>query len=374
MSRSSQLLFPAPLEKAGLLILLAALSGCDVPTDVPIFDVRWVFPIEGTRISVVELLPTNVIIAGGNFEATPDVVLSQTLGSLCTVCVGSGGVPVPKPAFLQTFNQTGSLPTDVVSAVLVGGSISLAIQNDLGFDPINPATAPPAPGTFTVTLYDTDITGPQLGQVILDGANGDAIPAGPSTIPITLTTGTVSSTIFAEVSLDSPAGDAVPIDVAAGFTVTVGTVSVSSATLLVDGLSVDLDPTNLDVGGIDTSIPDRILMGSLILDIQNPFDVGVTLDLDISGLGFQTISKINITISNGATSSVTVTYTADELRRFLGQADVLVSGVGTVVGGPAPSRSGCHCRTFRAVPSRRERRSNTPLDTSWSRAATTGLV
>ena len=335
MSRCSQLRFPAPLEKAGLLILLAALSGCDVPTDVPIFDVRWVLPVEETSISVVELLPTNVIIAGGNFEATPDVVLSQTLGSLCTLCVGSSGVPVPKPAFLRTFNQTGSLPTDVVSAVLVGGSISLAIQNDLGFDPINPATAPPAPGTFTVTLYDTDITGPQLGQVILDGANGDAIPAGPSTIPITLTTGTVSSTIFAEVSLDSPAGDDVPINLASGFTVTVGTVSVSSATLVVNGLSVDLDPTNLDVGGIDTSIPDRILMGSLILDIQNPFDVGVTLDLDISGLGFQTISKTNITISNGATSSVTVTYTADELRRFLGQADVLVSGAGTVVGGPA---------------------------------------
>ena len=32
---------------------------------------------------------------------------------------------------------------------------------------------------------------------------------------------------------------------------------------------------------------------------------------------------------------MTVTYTADELRRFLGQADVLVSGAGTVVGGPA---------------------------------------
>ena len=182
----------------------------------------------------------------------------------------------------MTFNQTGSLPTDVVSAELVAGSISLAVQNNLGFDPINPATTPPE-GTFTVTLYDTDITGNQLGQVILDGANGDAIPAGPSTISITLTAGTVSSTIFAEVTLDSPAGDAVPIDLAAGFTVTVGTISVSSATLNVDGRTVS-KTTNIDAGGVPIDITDRIIQigSTLTLNIQNPFGVEVDITLDIS--------------------------------------------------------------------------------------------
>ena len=40
MSPCSQLRFRAPLERAVLLIVLAALSGCDVPTELPIFDVR----------------------------------------------------------------------------------------------------------------------------------------------------------------------------------------------------------------------------------------------------------------------------------------------------------------------------------------------
>ena len=339
MRSCGSLRFCAPLKRAGLLIVLAALAGCDVPTSLPIFDVRWVFPVEETSISVVELLPANVDTAGGNFVVTPNVVLSETFGSLCPVCVGSGGVPVPKPAFLVSFNQTGSLPTDVVSAVLVAGSISLAVVNNLGFDPINPAAAPPPTGTFTVTIYDTDISGNQLGQVILDGANGDAIPAGPSTVPITLTAGTVSSTIFAEITLDSPAGDAVPIDLAAGFTVTVGDVSVSSVTLNVAGLSVNTGTDTLDVEDVGTDITDRIQEGSLILDIQNPFGVGVNLSLDISDGGlpplFLPINK-NVAITSAATSTVTVGFTQGELQRFLGQADVLVSGTGTVVA-PSPA-------------------------------------
>ena len=100
MSPCGPLRFRAPLERAGLLIVLAALSGCDIPTELPIFNVQWEFPVQEVSISVEQLLPTNVIVAGGNFQVTPNVVLSETLGSLCAVCVGSGGVSVPKPAFL----------------------------------------------------------------------------------------------------------------------------------------------------------------------------------------------------------------------------------------------------------------------------------
>ena len=339
MSPCSQLRFRAPLERAVLLIVLAALSGCDVPTELPIFDVRWVIPVEETSISVDDLLPaTGVTISGGNFVVEADtVVLNQTLGSLCAACLDSGGFAVPKPVFDTVFTQTGNLATDVVSVQLVSGSFSVAIQNDLGFDPIRPAAG--IPGTMTITLYDVDTGGRQLSQVTLDGAVlTDSLPNGAlTTIQLNFQPGTVSSTIFAEIDLDSPAGDPVPIDPNARLDITVamGPFSVSSATLVVDSLSVPLESINLDVGDIDTSVTDRLQLGSLILDIQNPFGVGVTLDLDISGFGFQTISKNDITISNGATSSVTGTYTAEELRRFLGQADVLVSGSGTVLGGPA---------------------------------------
>ena len=214
MSPCSQLRFCAPLERAVLLIVLAALSGCDVPTDLPIFDVRWVIPVEETSISVVELLPaTGVIISGGNFVVDADTVfLNETLGSLCAACVDSGGFAVPKPVFDAVFTQTGNLATDVESVQLVSGSISLAIQNDLGFDPIRPAAG--SPGTMTVTIYDVDASGRPLSQVTLDGnILTDSLPNGAlTTILLNLAPGTVSTTIFAEVDLDSPAGDPVVIN------------------------------------------------------------------------------------------------------------------------------------------------------------------
>ena len=337
MSSCSRPRFRAPLLRgASLFVALAASSGCDIPTDLPIFDVRWVLPVEETSISVTEFLPTNVTVAAGNFDVSvAPVVLSETLGSICPLCVNSG-VPVPKPAFTINYSQTGNLPADVVSAQLVSGSISLAIQNNLGFDPINPA--PASSGTFTVTLYDTDINGRPLGQVTLDGATGGALPPGPTTIPLTLAPGTISSAIFAVVDLVSPAGDPVLIDVNAAFDITATVVSflVSSATLNVDGRPVSISATNLDAGGINDSITDRILSGSLILDVQNPFGVGVTMLLDISGPGFMTIQK-NVTIGSAATSSVTVPYTPTEWQTFLGQSGVSVSGAGTVVSPGIPA-------------------------------------
>ena len=218
---------------------------------------------------------------------------------------------------------------------LVSGSIFLDIQNNLGFDPINPAAG--AFGIFRVTLFDTNASGRQLAQVIVDGATGGSVPAGFSQIPLNLAPGTVSSTIFAEIDVMSPPGDPVLINTANGFdiTVTVGTISVSSASLDVDGLSVNLDPTSLDVSDIDADITDGIQSGSLILDIQNPFGVGVNMSLDISGTGFITLQR-NVSIGTGATSQVIVTYTAADLQSFLGKANVLVSGSGTVVAsGPA---------------------------------------
>ena len=277
MSPCSQLRFRARLERAGLLIVLAALSGCDVPTEIPQFDVHWILPILEDTIAVDQFLPaTGVTISGGNFVVEADtVVLNETLGSLCSACLDSGGFPVPKPLFNLKYDQTGSLATDVLSVELVSGSISLAIQNDLGFDPIRPAVG--SPGTMIVTIYDVDTGGRPLARDTLNGAVlTDSLPNGAlTTITLNLSPGTVSSTIFAEVDLFSPAGDDVALDLNAGLdiTVAVGPVSVSSATLDVSSRTVDLDPTDLDVEDIDADVVERVLEGSLVLEIQNPFAV-----------------------------------------------------------------------------------------------------
>ena len=339
MSPCSQIRLRAPLERAGLLIVLAALSGCDVPTEIPQFDVRWILPILEDTIAVDELLPaTGVTISGGNFQVEADtVLLNETLGSLCSACLDSGGIPVPKPLFNLTYNQTGSLATDVVSVDLVSGSISLAIQNNLGFDPIRPAAG--SPGTMTVTIYDVDTGGRQLSQVTLDGAIlTDSLPnGGLTTILLNLAPGPVSSTIFTEVDLVSPAGDPVAIDLNTTLDITAaaGPVSVSSATLVVDGRTFNLDPIDLDVADIDTDVVERVLNGSLVLDIQNPFGVGVSIVYDIIAPN-TTISK-SLVISSAATSTVALAYTRDDFCRFLGQPNVQTSGAVTVAAPSGPA-------------------------------------
>lgn len=328
------------LLRAGSLIALAALSGCDVPTELPIIEVRWVFPIEDKSISVTELLPPSgdVTISGGNFQVNvAPYTVTQTLGDFCPLCAAIDGFTVPKPPFNFTYNDSGGLPTDVVSVEVVSGSIFLGIQNDLGFDPIRPAVADP--GTLTVTLYDGDIAGRVLGQAVLAGAT-DSLPDGSlTTIPLTLAPGTVTSTIFTVIDLDSPLGDTnVLIDITASFdiTVTVGSILVSSATIDVDGRAVSIPETTLDVAGIDADLVANIQSGSLLLDVQNPFGVAIDIVVEIGGVGITTLQR-NLNIGSGATTSATLSYTGADLQSFLGKTGVFFRGSGTVTSPGVPA-------------------------------------
>ena len=316
---------------------LATLSGCnDIPTEVPLIDVRWVFPIDDQSLSVAELLPANVTISGTSFAVgVRPFSVTQTLGGISSAFIIADGNTVPKPAFNIQYQDVGSLPTDVGSVELESGTVSLGIQNSLGFDPINPAAA--TTGTMTITLYSgTVAAGNERGQVILDGATA-TLPSGAVTmVPMTLTPGTISSTIVAVVDLNSPLGDPVLIDINASLdiTVTVGSILVSSATVDVDGLSVDIDETQLDLEDIDPAIVSNIQEGSLILDVQNPFGVAIDVVVEIGSPLIPVLQK-NMTIGSGPTSTATLSYTGADLQSFLGQPDVFFRGSGTVIGGPA---------------------------------------
>ena len=326
----------APLGRVGLLITLAALSGCDVPTTAPLIDVRWVFPIEDQSISVVELLPGNVTVSGGSFQVGVDPFsLDQTLGVLCAACGVLNGQNVPTPPFNLVYSDIGTLGTDVVSVVMESGLISLGIQNDLGFDPIRPAAA--RPGTMTITVYDGDVTGRVLGEVVLDGAT-DALPNGMlTTIPITLAPGTVTPTILTVIDVNSPLGDTnvlINVNNSLDVAVTVGPILVSSATVNVDGLTVDIGEQQLDLQDIDEDIVLNVQTGSLILDVQNPFGVAISLVVEIGGPGIVTLQR-TLNIGSGPTTSATLSYTGAELQSFLGMPGVFFRGSGTVAGGPA---------------------------------------
>lgn len=326
------------LGRVGVLITVAALSGCDIPTAVPLVDVEWIFPIDDQSISVVELLPASVDTAGGNFQvAVAPFSLAQTLGGLCAPCIPLDGLTVLKPPFNVSYNQGSSLPTDVVSAELVSGTISLGIQNNLSFDPIRPAAA--ANGTLTLTIYDVDINGRVLGQVVLDGATS-ALPAGMlTTVPLPLAPGTVTSTILGVVDLVSPQGDTnVLIDINAGLdiTVTVGTILVSSVSVNVDGLAVNIDQQQLDLQDIDPNIVSNVMSGSLVLDVQNPFGVAISATVEIGGPGITTLQR-TLNIGSGPTSSATLSFTGLELQSFLGKAGVFFQGTGTVTSPGVPA-------------------------------------
>ena len=322
----------ASLGGAGLLVALAAISGCDVPTEVPAFDVRWVFPIDSTAIPVSDLIPASgVAISGTNFQLTvAPVVIGETLGGICPACAPLDGLTVPTPGFSIVYQGGGSLPADVVSATLVSGSISLGIQNDLGFDPINPAGA--GTGTMTITIHDGDALGPVIGQVVLDGAT-TALPDGVlTTVPLVLTPGTVSSGFVAVVDINAPVGvTPVLIDISAGLdiTATPGAILVSSATLDVDGQAVGFPQTALDVSAISADLVSRIISGSLIVDVQNPFGVAISVIVEIGGPGITTLQRV-LDIGAGPTSSVSLDYTGADFSSFLGQPGVFFRGNGSV--------------------------------------------
>lgn len=322
---------------AGGLIL----AGCDVPTEAPKVEQRWVIPVETTSIGVDEFLPSGVTVQGSNFQVDVDPFnTTEDLGTLCAACLANNLTTAPKPAFSETFTVEQNLPGDVTSVDVVSGSIAVTLSHNLGFDPIRPPGG--QAGTLTLTVRNGP-GGAAIGQLVLDG-DTESFPDGTSlNRTIELSAATLGSAIQLEVSVDSPAGDAadpanwVPIntsnEIAASATPTA--ILISSATVEVSDQTVNLDPEEVDMEDIDSSITDHIQQGSVVLSIANPFGVSVN--------GSLTLGPVTKTLSipGSATSEVSITYTGDELRQFIGQPGVLFSGSGSVSSsGPITVRPG----------------------------------
>ncbi|MFQ5536088.1 MAG: hypothetical protein ACE5GJ_01430 [Gemmatimonadota bacterium] len=314
-----------------LALTIGLLGACDLPTEAPMLEQRWVVSVDDATIGVDELLPTGVSASGNAFSVSVDpVTTSEVLGTLCSSCAALNGLTTNKPAFDGTFSTTASLPGEVSSAELSSGSIDVTIRNNFSFDPIQPGGG--STGTVTITISDQS-SGMVLGQTVLDGAT-DALPAGASvTRVVSLTSATVGSTLMAAVEVDSPAGAMVTINTSESIQVTAtpSSILVSSATVDVSGQDVTIDPVDLDVGDIDSTITDHIQNGAIILEITNPFGVGISGTLDINYPG-GTISK-SLTIPAQPTSTATLSYSGEELRSFLGQTGVVLTGNASVTGG-----------------------------------------
>ena len=323
---------------AGLATSLAAfsLTGCDVPTELPALETRWVIPSEDTRFGVAQLLPNAVSVTttGNAFvvDFSP-VTFSETLGSLCAACIALDGQTVPKPPFLGSLTSEVPLPSRVVAISVVSGDVVIDLDNELNFDPLRPAAG--AFGEITVMVSD-DADGDVLGTLTIDGAATPLPPGGTLTRTLTLAAATVEGSLAVTVMLDSPLGDAVTLDISdrVSATVTPTAIVVSSATIDAAATEVSFDPQTIDTD-LDPDMTDRIQAGSFVLDVTNPFGVTADFDLSIDGPSIDPIVKSE-TIGTAPTSTIVIPFTVAEIRSFLDQESVTLTGGAVVDPSAAP--------------------------------------
>lgn len=319
--------------RPALATAVVTLAACDIPSEPPIFESRWVVPAEETTIAVAELLPDDVRVSpdGSSFEVTvASVAFFETLGGLCPACALADGLVVPKPAFDDGFETGSDLPAEVTAVTLTSGAVDLELVNGFNFDPLRPAAG--VTGVLTLELRDS-ADGDLLGVATLDGVS-TSFPAGSTTqLSVPLSAGTLDGQLLASVAVTSPEGDPILMDADLFLDVsaTPRDLRVSSAVVDVSGRSLDLDPVDLDVEDIDQSILDRIEEGGFILDIANPFGVGAQATLTVQAPGLVPIQKA-VAIGPDPVSEVRVAFTGEELRSFLGRPAVVLTGTASVDG------------------------------------------
>jgi hypothetical protein len=320
---------PLPRTVGAVCLLLAA---CDVPTEIPQWDTRWVIPAERTAFSVSELLPEGIDLAdaGGAFEIPlAALTLSSSLGEMCPACRAADGLTVPKPAFTVALDGDLGLPEELISATLNDGAVEFQLRHDFPFDPLRPAAG--SRGYLLLTVTSGSVV---LARDSLDGRT-TAFPAGGTlagTLP--LAAGEIGGPLQVGLTLHSPAGDPVRIDVddRIELEVPAARVGLSQAVVRIEEGAITTPDIVLELGDVDEAISGRVREGALRLALENPFDITGAFELRITAAGLQVVEPIDIAPGE---SAVRVALTGEELRAMLGQNDVRVSLAGAVSSPPS---------------------------------------
>src|SRR5205085_11208465 len=124
----------------------------------------------------------------------------------------------------------------------------------------------------------------------VNGTTTSFAPGATLSVPIALTAGSITDALDVTVTIDSPAGDAVLMTTSSEVTATAtpSNLVASSAQVRVQNRQITATQVQLDVGNIDSAVPDHLKGGSLIFSISNPFAVPGTLALTIAA-GKQTV-------------------------------------------------------------------------------------
>jgi hypothetical protein len=273
----------------GLVLILAAIAACDVPTALPNWDMTWDFPASGATISVNSFLPNGVTLTptGSAFQTNLNpVTITRTLAQDCPQCAPN--VAAPKPGYTSTTTGNATfLPANVTSATLVSDTVYVSMVNRYQFDPLNPGGGATGTMAFTVSSGAT-----VLGTLTLSGPT-NTIPTGGATttakIPVS---GIVTSAgVSLRVDVTSPQGSTITLTAPAGqqFTYTVriggsatGPLIASSANLSLTNQGVRPNPSDFsfDFGSADKA--DSALM---FVTVNNPLNLSGTLIINFLGCG-----------------------------------------------------------------------------------------
>jgi len=308
---------------SGCLILL----GCDLPTTLPILEQRWILPLEQVKIGIEQLLPAGVSVNDGVLEVSIDTITtSSSLNSLCAACAALNGSTAAVPAFAFSFNGSVNLPANISSVEISSGSVQVAVTNGLSFDPLVGG------GSIEATILDGE-GGSQLAQLIFSGT---LAPGTTLTQSISIGNSIVGDEVLAAIEVISPGGQIAPIDTSEQLRVaaTGSALIMGSATVSLEGHAVEIDVVKLDLDHIGPEIIERIVNGSLILQVANPFGVSLSGNINIGP-----ISK-SFSITESGRSTTTISYTRNELRSFLGKKGVTLSLSGTANGSSITLNSG----------------------------------
>jgi hypothetical protein len=318
---------PALARRSNAVLLASiavGLSACDIPTEAPVFEPRFVVDAVSTAFSVTQLLPASITAQGSAFQVTLTAApVTRTLGEICPACIPFNGQTVPKPAFTAILPTASfTLANEVRSIVLNGSTLNVQFFNGFSFDPIRPSANPAVRGSIAVriaagatVLADTTISGTTLALP----------PDQTTTVPIALRPGTVSNTgpVGVDVTITSPQGDNTQINTNAQFRLTPLNATVNSANVSVTNRRITAPQVTLDLSDISHGLIQRVKSGGLIVSLSNPFSV--TGNLTVTFTGATIPSKI-VQIAPGTTTQ-TIPFSQTELRQLLGHTVIMaISG------------------------------------------------
>ena len=308
-----------------MLLLVAGVSACDLPTGVPRWETTWITPAEETTVSVAELLPAELAVNDDRtafvFTLAP-VNESWSLAEMCAACPPVTAV-APKPAFNTTVSTTVPLAASVQSVDVESGSLDLALTNGFDFDPLRPGVASDS-GSMTVTLSSGTTT---VASLVLDGRAESFAPGTTKDLQLTFAPSTIAEDLAIELTIDSPEGDVTTLNPndALALSLSSDTILVSQATISVAGQTIEGVEAELDLAGVDL---ERVKDGTIFLDIENPFGVtgDLTVAIDPADGGAAIVKSVALPADTG---SAQVHFDEAEITRLVGQVSTL-SVTGTI--------------------------------------------